>query len=330
MVAAMRVGHEAFAAIRGPFDRAADLAGGPGDNRLLGVVVDFRAEPAADVRRHHAQLVFRNVQHERTHQQPDHVRVLTGGIEREVARGGVEIADCRARLHGVRDQPVVDQVEFYHARGAGEHTVHHRLVADVPIVTEVSGHAVMHFRGTRRDRVRQVGDGRQVGVVDLDQLRGVFRLLLGRRDHHRDRVSDMAHLVDREHRMRRFGHRRAILVMDLPTARQAADAFRCQVSADKDAHYARRRRGGCGLDAIDRRMRPISAFDDGVKLAGTVDIVGVIAAAAEKAHVLLAADGRTNAFEAHFRLSLLQAALYSAALACISGCAAAIALTMLW
>ena len=56
-------------------------------------------------------------------------------------------------------------------------------------------------------------------------------------------------------------------------------------------------------------MRPIGALDEGVKLAWPVDIVGVIALAAEKADVFLAANGCTYAFEAHGRyLPFLQAA----------------------
>ncbi len=49
----------------------------------------------------------------------------------------------------------------------------------------------------------------------------------------------------------------------------------------------------------------------GVKLAGPIDVVGVIAVAAEEAHVLLAANGCTDAFEGHGVISLLLAACYS-------------------
>ena len=114
MVAAVRIRHEAFGTLGGPLHRAAHLAGRPGDDRLLGVMIDLRTEPAADIGRHDAQLVLRDVQHEGAHQQPDHVRVLAGGIEREVAAVGVEFADRGARLHGVRDQPVVGQIELHH------------------------------------------------------------------------------------------------------------------------------------------------------------------------------------------------------------------------
>ena len=67
MVTAMRVGHEAFGALGGPFDRAAHLGGGPGDDGFLGVVIDLGAEAAADIGGHHAQLVLGDVQHEGAH-----------------------------------------------------------------------------------------------------------------------------------------------------------------------------------------------------------------------------------------------------------------------
>ena len=56
VVAAVRVGHEGFGALGGPLDRPADLAGGPGDDRLLGIVEDLGAEAAADIGRDDAQL----------------------------------------------------------------------------------------------------------------------------------------------------------------------------------------------------------------------------------------------------------------------------------
>ncbi len=80
-------------------------------------------------------------------------------------------------------------------------------------------------------------------------------------------------------------------------------------------------------------MRPVGALDEGVELARPVDVVGVVAFAAEEADIFLAADGCADAFEAHGRYLLVFASdsgVYSAALACINGWAAAIALTMLW
>ena len=240
MVAAVRVGHEAFGALAGPLHRAAHLAGRPGDDRLFGVVVDLRAEAAADIRRHDAQLVLRDVQHEGAHQQPDHMRVLAGGVQREVAGGGVEVADRGARLHGVRDQAVVGQVELHDLCGAGEHAVHHRLVADVPVVAEVAGDVVVHLGRARGDGVRQARDRRQVGVVD--------RRSAPPRPSPPACVSAITTatgsptwrtLPTASTGCARLGHRRAVLVVDLPAAGQAADALGRHVGAGE--HRAPRR-----------------------------------------------------------------------------------------
>ncbi len=116
VVAAVRVGDEALRAVRRPLDRACRPWRRPGDDGFLGVVVDLGAEAAAHVGRHHPQLVLGQMQHEGAHQQPDHVRVLAGGVERVFAGAAIVLADRRARLHGVGDQAVVDDLELRHMR----------------------------------------------------------------------------------------------------------------------------------------------------------------------------------------------------------------------
>ena len=55
-------------------------------------------------------------------------------------------------------------------------------------------------RGVVGQRVLDVGDDRQVVVVDVDELGGVHRLGAGLGDHEGDRVADVADLVDRQGR----------------------------------------------------------------------------------------------------------------------------------
>ena len=118
--------------------------------------------------------------------------------------------------------------------------------------------------------------GRSV-VVDVEQLGGVLGLLAGFGDHHRDRVADVAHLADGEHRVRRLRHRRAVLVVDLPAAGQAADAVGRHVGAGIDRDHAGGGLGGCRVDCSEARVRAVGAADDRVELAGPVDVVGVVA-----------------------------------------------------
>ena len=94
----------------GPLDGAAQLAGGPGDDGFLGVVVDLAAEAAADVGGDDAEFVLGDVENEGAHEEADDVGVLAGGVEGEVAGRAVEIADGAAGFEGVGDEAVVVEV----------------------------------------------------------------------------------------------------------------------------------------------------------------------------------------------------------------------------
>ena len=61
--------------------------------------------------------------------------------------------------------------------------------------------------------------------------------------------------VDGEHRMRRLGHRRAVLRMDLPPARQTADAVGRHLRAYVDGDNPWGRACGRRVDRGDPRMR---------------------------------------------------------------------------
>ena len=135
MVAPMGIGHEAFGTIRRPAHRAAELAGGPGDDGFFRIMVDLAAKAAAHIRRNHAQLRFRQMEHMGTHQQANDMRVLAGGGECVIARGAIKLAHRRTGFHGIRDQAVIHQIEFHHMRGTGKGGIHHGLVADMPIIT---------------------------------------------------------------------------------------------------------------------------------------------------------------------------------------------------
>ena len=78
--------------------------------------------------------------------QPRDMRVLRGRVEREVLLGRVVVAERRARLHGVRDEPVVDDVELDDMRGLGERRVGRRLVADRPVEDQVVRRLGMDLR----------------------------------------------------------------------------------------------------------------------------------------------------------------------------------------
>ena len=86
VIAAVAIGDVAFRAARDPFDRPLDPLGGPGDDGLFAVVELLDAEAAADIGRDHAQLVLRDVQHQRAHQEAHDMRKLAGGPQRVAGR----------------------------------------------------------------------------------------------------------------------------------------------------------------------------------------------------------------------------------------------------
>ena len=294
VVAAVRVGHKAFRALGGPFDRPPDFAGGPGDDRLLGVMVDLRAEAAADIGGDDAQFRLGDVEDERAHQQADHMRVLARRKKRVVAGGAVEFADRGARLHRVRNETVVDEVELDDARGLGEGGIDRGEVAEAPVVTEIARHIGKDLRCPRLQRLAGVDDRRLLDILDLDLVGRLARLIEGLGDDDGDRVADVAHVVGRERRVRRLGHRRAVFRMNLPTAGQPADAIRRHVLAGEDSGDAGGLRRGGGVDAGYPRMCIGAAQDVGVELVRAVDVVGVGALSGQKAVILAPPDRRSD------------------------------------
>ena len=161
VIAAVRVGEEGFGALGHPLHGPADLARGPQAHGLLGVDEDLGAEAAADVGRDHAQLVLgREADEGRQHQARD-VRVLAGGVEREALLARVVVADGGARLDGVGDQPVVDEVDLGDVLGGGEGGIDLGLVAQVPLIDRVVGGLGMDLRLAGVLRGRHIDGGGQ-------------------------------------------------------------------------------------------------------------------------------------------------------------------------
>ena len=95
---------------------------------------------------------------------------------------------------------------------------------------------------------------RQRLVVDLDQLAGVLGDVARVGDHHRDRLADMAHPVDREGKIR---HRRPHHARDRP---DHAGELRPGDDAD---HAGQRQRARC-VDPADAGVRVRRAQDGGM------------------------------------------------------------------
>ena len=94
---------------------------------------------------------WRDVVECRQHQAGD-MRILRGGVEREMLLRRIVFGDRRARLHRVRHQPVIGDVERDHVGGRLERRIGGGLVADGPVIDHVARRFRMQLRRARRDR----------------------------------------------------------------------------------------------------------------------------------------------------------------------------------
>jgi hypothetical protein len=226
------------------------------------------------------------LQYEGAHQEADDMRVLTGGIECVFAVRAVVIADRRARLHRVGDQPVVGDLDLRDILGLGEGFVAGCPVAQFPIVAEVVfGIAPDLGRALRHGLSGRDASGQRL-VIDDDLFGGVARLVTRFSDHHGDLIADMADGVGYENGMRGFDHRIAVAVRDLPAAGQPAEAGRDDIRAGEDRDHAGSRCRGLGVYASDFGMGVGRTEYPGMGLTRTVDVIRVIAQPSQEAVVL--------------------------------------------
>ena len=286
MVAAMGVGHEGFRPARRPFHRPPHRFGGEGAKGLFLIVEDLGAKAAAHVRRHHAQLVLGDAQHEGAHQQADHMRVLAGGIERVFPVRAVVIADGHARLHRVGDEAVVDQLQRGDMGGLVEGLVHRLLILlhEPPVVAEVAGQIVMHPGRILFHRLFHVHHGGQLVDIDDNRLGGVAGLRQRLGHHGGDGLAHMADLLMGQYGVFRLLHGLAVFVGHLPAAGHPAHFG--EIRAGENLQHAGHVFGGRGIDPGQPPMGHIRAQEKHMGLAAQVDVIGIAPRPGEKAHIL--------------------------------------------
>ena len=216
----------------------------------------------------------------------------------------VVFGDRRARLHRVRHQAVVGDVERDHIGRSLESRIGGGFIADGPVVDHVAGRFRMQLRRARLNRIAHVGDGGQFLVVDATASAASRAWLLRLGDHDRDRLADEAHGLRRHRRPRAHLHRRAVLGMDHPAADQIADLVLDQFLAgqhtDHAGHLERRR----GVDRHHLGMGVRAADERGIGHAVQADVVDITALAGDEALVFLAQRAGANAFDTHDLFSL--------------------------
>ena len=304
MVASVRVGHERLRPVCRPLHGAADLLRGPRADGFFGVDEDLGAESATDVGGHHPEFVLRRDGTECRQHQARHVRVLTGGVKREAVARRIVLADRRAWLDRVRDEPVVDDLERRDVRGALDRLVDGRGVAQFPVVAHVAGNVVVDLRRPVRIGLVGIDIGGQDAVVDLDQLCGIARLRERIRDHDGHVIAYVIDFALGQSRVGRRFHVLAVLVGDHPAADQAADAVGRQIVPGEDADDARCLGGPRRVDLLDPGVGVRRADESRVRLSGPVDVVYVVAASPEKPRIFLAERARADSILRHVSLPL--------------------------
>ena len=286
VVAAVGVGQVRLGTGRRPLDRPVELHRTEAHDRLVGVVVDLAAESAADLGCDDPHLVLWHAERGERHQQPVHVRVLARHVDRHLAGRRVVGGEHRAWLDRVRDQAVVAQVELHRVRGGGEGGVDRFAIADLPVEGDVAGGVLVDRGRAVIERGHDVGHRVERLVVDGDPFGGVAGEVAVLRHDDSHSIADVADRVGRDHRVSR-----SLQVWQQPADRDhAGNAGRRDVARREHGENAGKRLGGGGVDAADPGMSVRAANDRGMRHAGGLEVVGVLAAAGDERRVFPALD----------------------------------------
>ena len=252
------------------------------------------AETAADIGRHDAHLVLRQLQHQRAHQEAHDMGKLAGGPQRVVALARIIFGNRRPRLHRIADQTIVDQAQLGDMRRLAERRLHRGLIAELPVAADIVRDVVEQLRRVGPDRIEHADDRGQHLIVDIHQLRRRLRLFERLGDDEGHHVADEAHLALRQHREWRLFHRDALGVADAPAAGQRAQAVGCDILAGQHRDHARRRQRGGFVDAAQHGMGMRRTDENTRRHARPLDVRHVVAAPGEEALIFLALRRRAD------------------------------------
>ena len=248
---------------------------------------DLRAKSAADIRRHHPELVFGKSEDKGAHQQTDDMRVLRSGVEGRFIGGGIVVANRHPRLHRIRYQAIIDQLEGGHVMSALDCLINRLPVFlhEPPVIAEIGIDIVMHQRTTVQCRLH-VDDRRQLLDVANDLLGRIAGLRCRFRHRRRDRIADMPNLALGQDRMSRLLHRLTMPVRHLPATGKPADTL--EIRAGKHPEHARHR--GCCLriHGFQDPVRHFRAQETGMGLTMNVDVICVSSVSGQKTDILTA------------------------------------------
>ncbi len=188
-------------------------------------------------------------------------------------------------------------------RGARERPIDRALVPERPLVDGVARGFGVDLGSAWRLCAGGVDDGREFFVLDLNQLGGVTRLILGLGNDDSYRIAYESRHISGQRRIGCGPHRRTILRVDHPAADQATNLVLGQLRAGEHAYDTWRAERRGRVDAHDPRVGVRAA--DELRIGGILhrNIVGVVALAGDEAPIFLAQDPRPDALMCHVRFS---------------------------
>ena len=198
LIAFLDRGQKVLAAVLDPFDRAAEQAGGERHHHLLGIDQVLCAEPATDIGRDDRAAPRRRARAAAPATCGSRAGSASKSTPWSAARRGSWLASTPRPSIGWA-QPRCWNSDSVDAVGGGS-----ECTLAVAVGYRVFGHDVARRSrrctgGARRDRGAQVRHRRQRLELDLDALRRVLGDRAALRDHHRDRIADVADLVAHQH-----------------------------------------------------------------------------------------------------------------------------------
>ncbi len=199
LIATVKTCDQILAPVLQPGDRGPQPAREPGDDDELRAKRHLLPEAAADIRRDHAQIGFRHSD-QLGNNGAHHVRRLGGAGERHTPAAAIP---CRMRRTRLERQGVLaagadlDPDAPMRARHGRIDSCGFEPRIDHDIVRRLR----VNTRGARSHGVPRAGDRRHRLDLDVDQIGQILGLLLGRREHRRDRFSDKAHHISCQHRL---------------------------------------------------------------------------------------------------------------------------------
>ena len=306
VVAAVVVGQEGFGPRRRPPHRPPDPARGPEQEAVFRERAVLHAEGAADVGRHHAQLVRGDLERRLGELVLQLVRPLRARIQRVAILEGIVPADGVARFDRARGDARHAEIERRDVVGPREGGLDGAAVALLEHEGDIVRDLVRpHRRRARTDRLGGLRHARPVLVIDDDAIGGVEGRGARLGDDDRHGVACEMHLVEGEEAVRRARHGPAVAAFALDARAQQSETVGGGIRAGQDGEHAGRRERVRHVDARDARRRVRRAHHGHMGRVRRLDIVGVAPPPAHEAQILNPRHGRADAEGARPRAVLV-------------------------